>query len=432
MTKRPIRLLAFLAALGLLAAACGSSDTSSEAEAGDSDEATGTSSTSDDSATDSGSTGGSIKLGASLPLTGSLGAFGPLIQAGYEKAVAEVNADGGLVVGDTTYEVELVVRDNMSDGNEAAAQARDLVVGEEVVGLLGAVTPPLTIPISVVAEQNQTPLISSLTPIRAWLGGNEEGWNYSFDLFFDELQMTDLQYQAADLVDTNKKVALFTDLEEDGIVMGGLWADKAEPFGYEIVAHLEFPVGTTNFSTQVAEAADAGAEIVIAQIIPPDAIALLKEMKTQGYQPQVMFIEKGGNFGAFTAATEGIGEGVMAASWFAAGQGTPREQEFIDEFTPLAGGANSDLGAVVMAYTASKVMLDAISDAGSLEADDIVAAIEAIDADYPAGPINFAEDHSNALPAIMTQWAGFDMRYVTRVDGTAGPETLIAPVSGLG
>lgn len=434
--KRKVRFVAALAALGMVVAACGSDDSSGSGDTSGGD----TTAAAPDGSTDGGTdttgaptaSGGTIKIGATIPQTGALGAFGPLIQAGYEKAVKEVNDAGGLTVGDTTYQVELVLRDNKSDGNEAASQARDLVLGDKVVALLGAVTPPLTIPISVAAEQNKVPLISTVTPIQAWLGANPEGWKYSFNMFFDENQMTDLQFQASDLVDTNKKVAIFTDLEEDGKVMGGMWEAKAPDFGYTVVAHPEFPVGTTNFSAQVAEAKDAGAEVVIAQIIPPDAIALLKEMKAQGYQPKTMFIEKGSNFGAFTKATEGLGEGVMAASWFAAGQGTPREQEFIDEFTATAGGANSDLGSVVMTYTAAKAMLDAISAAGSLDPDDIVKAIEALDADYPAGRINFADDHSDALPAIMTQWAGGDMKYVTRVDGSAGPEAIVSPVSGLG
>lgn len=433
MKTKKARLSAAFAALSLVVAACGGDDDASDAPANTESEAPSDTSDGTDTTSDTPTPSSeTLKIGTTLPMTGPLGAFGPLIEAGYQRAVDEINTAGGLDVGAETYQIELVVRDNASDGNQASAQARDLILGDKVAALLGAVTPPLTIPISVVAEQNTTPLVSTLTPIRAWLGANEEGWNYSFDMFFDELQMTDLQYQASDLVETNKKVAIFTDLEEDGIVMGGLWEEKAEQFGYEIVAHPEFPVGTTNFSSQVAAAKEAGAEVVIAQIIPPDAIALLKEMKAQGYQPQVMFIEKGGNFGAFTAATEGLGEGVMAASWFAAGQGFPLEAEFIDEFTPVVGGSNSDLGGVVFSYTAAMVLFDAIAAAGSLDADSIVAALEGTDHLYPAGQVTFADDHSAALPAIMTQWSGSDMLFVSRADGTAGPEEIAAPVSGLG
>ena len=42
---------------------------------------------------------GPIVLGASLPLTGPLGVFGPVIQGAYEQAVADINEAGGVTVG---------------------------------------------------------------------------------------------------------------------------------------------------------------------------------------------------------------------------------------------------------------------------------------------------------------------------------------------
>ena len=46
-----------------------------------------------------------IKIGASLPLTGNLAAFGELIENGYQAAVNDVNADGGIEVDGVTRPV---------------------------------------------------------------------------------------------------------------------------------------------------------------------------------------------------------------------------------------------------------------------------------------------------------------------------------------
>ena len=380
--------------------------------------------------TGGGSADDPVKIGASLPLTGPLQAFGTSLQAGYQLAVDELNDAGGLTIDGASRQVELVVQDNASVSDTASEQARDLVLEEGAVALLGPATPPLSIPVSVVAEQLEIPTVITITPIQAWKGGAPEGWSWSFDLFFDELQMTDTQFQAADLVETNKKVALFTDQEEDGIVMGGLWSDKAETFGYEIVAHEQFPVGNTNFSSQVAEAKAAGADVVIAQVIPPDGIALLREMKAQGYDPQVVFLEKAGNTGGYPGLSDGLADGVLAANWFAAGMGLDREQEFIDEFASTTGGVNSDLGTVVYGYTAAKVLLDAIVAAGSLDAAAIRDEIAATDATYPAGDIAFDAEHASALAAVQTQWVGTDQVLVLDADGAAAEE-IQAPTPGL-
>lgn len=371
-----------------------------------------------------------ITIGATLPLTGPLQAFGTSLQAGYQLAIDEVNEAGGIEIGGAARDVELVVQDNASASDTASEQARDLVLDSGAVALLGPATPPLSIPVSVVAEQLEIPTVITITPIQAWKGGAPEGWNWSFDLFFDEVQMTDTQFQAADLVETNKKVALFTDQEEDGIVMGGLWNDKAASFGYEIVAHEQFPVGNTNFSSQVAEAKAAGAEVVIAQVIPPDGIALLREMKAQAYDPQVVFLEKAGNTGGYPTLSDGLADGVLAANWFAAGMGLDREQEFIDEFASTTGGVNSDLGTIAYGYTAAKVLLDAIAAAGDLDPAAIRDAIAETDATYPAGDIAFDDEHAAALPAVQTQWVGSDQVLVLDADGAAA-EPIQAPTPGL-
>lgn len=373
----------------------------------------------------------SLVIGTSLPLSGPLQAFGTSLQLGYQQAVDEVNGAGGLVVGDSTYQVELKVQDNASDGNKASEQVKSLVLDDGALALLGPATPPITIPVSVAAEQLQIPLISTITPIRAWLGANPEGWKWSYDVFFDEVQMTQTQFQASDLIDTNKKIALFTDQEEDGVVMGGLWEETAPGAGYEVVYRGEFPVGNTNFSQQVKEAKASGADIVIAQVIPPDGISLLREMKAQSWQPKAVFVEKAGNTGGYPVLSEGLADGVMAANWFAEGMGLPMEAEFIAQYKEQLGGVNSDLGSVVYGYSIAKVLLAAFTAAGTTEAAAVNEAIAATNMETPAGQISFDAQHVSAQPAVQTQWVGSDMVLVMNADGTAASNAIATPIPGL-
>jgi branched-chain amino acid transport system substrate-binding protein len=378
----------------------------------------------------SGSAAGDVVIGTSLPLTGPLQAFGTSLQLGYQQAVDEINAAGGLDVGGSKRKVVLDVVDNASDGNKASEQVKKLVLEDGAVALLGPATPPITIPVSVAAEQLKVPLISTITPVRAWQGANTEGWKYSFDVFFDELQMTKTQFQASDLISTNKKVALFTDQEEDGVVMGGLWEKTAPEMGYTISYRGEFPVGNTNFSSQVKEAKASGADVVIAQVIPPDGISLLREMKTQGWAPKAVFLEKAGDTGGYVKLSEGLAEGVMAANWFAAGMGLPEEDAFIAKYKDQIGGVNADLGTIVYGYSIAKVLADAIATAGSTDAAAVTEAIAKTDAQLPAGHVVFDEAHSSIMPAVQTQWAGNDQVLVLTADGAAAAE-IATPVPGL-
>jgi branched-chain amino acid transport system substrate-binding protein len=419
--------------MAVAVAACGGGDDESAPAA----EATTAETTAGDtSAPETGETsapaaeGEEIVIGTSLTLTGALGQFGAPLQMGYEKAINEVNDAGGIDIGGVKHKVRLEILDNKSDPNLASEQARELFLEKGAVAQLGSSTPPIVIPISQVADQVGRPMVSTNCPIRAWLTGTQEGWTYAWDVFFDELQMTDVQFQTTDLIDTNKKVALFTDTEEDGVVMGGLWTEKAPDFGYEIVSHATFPVGTTDFEQFIEEARDADAEVLIAQMVPPDAVALWKQMKAVGYQPKAAFCEKCGNSIAWPQALGDVAEGTMAVNWWSPELGLPRTQEFLDEFEDQIGGVSSDLSIVVGAYSVARLLLDAIDRADSLEPDPINEQIAATDYDSPFGHITFAEDHTYGVPVIGAQWRGTNMDLVWPAEQAA--TEIVTPVPGLG
>jgi branched-chain amino acid transport system substrate-binding protein len=213
--------------------------------------------------------------------------------------------------------------------------------------------------------------------------------------------------------------------------MGKLWEANAPKFGYTIVAHETFAVDNANFSSQVADAKAKGADIVISQVIPPEAIGILKEMKAQGYDPKALFMEKGGNTGNFVKITGGLGLGVMAANWFAQGMGLAQEKKFIDGYAKTIGGINSDLGILVCGYSIANVLADAIKAAGGTDPSKLSAAIGATNGDYAIGHIQFTIAHSAPLKVIQTQWdSNNNQVMVLNLEGKAAAP-IVSPVAGL-
>lgn len=374
--------------------------------------------------------GGDIVIGASLPLTGSLQAFGTSLQTGYKAAVAEVNKDGGLKVGGTKRKITLKIQDDASDGDKAATQAKSLVLDDGAVALLGPATPPLTNAESAVAEQLKVPLLSTITPTESWLKGTTSGYTYAWDVFFDEDQMTKTAFQAANTISTNKKVAILTDTAENLIQEKG-WEKHAKQMGYDVVFHSEFATGNSNFQSQVSGAKAAGAEIVLSNVVPPDGVAMLKEMKAEGYDPKLLVMEKAGNTGGLVKMSGGLAQGILASNWFAAGMGLPREQEFITTYEKTAGGVNSNLGTIVYGYSITKVLLDAMKSAGSTKGAAVNAAIAKTDADYPAGHIAFNTKNVANLPVVQTQWDHTNQVAVTTTTGAATKNKIVTPLAGL-
>ena len=390
---------------------------------------TGCGSSSGDSSTGGGGGGGDVVIGASLPITGSLAVFGPLMQKGYERAVADVNQAGGIEIDGEKRQVKLLIRDNKSDPTVATDQFRTLAQQDQVALMLGATTPPLTIPLSATADALHVPLVSGLTPIRAWLAGNKQGWQWAWDFFIDEAVFTNRQFEVADMVDTNKKVALFTDNEQDGQVMGTLWEQNAPKHGYDVVYHAKFPVGTTDYSSFIAKAKASGAQIVITQMVPPDGVALWKQMKSLNYVPKVAFCEKCGNNGGWGKALGQTAVGTSTLGYWSKSLGLPKTDELVSAFEQDTGN-NEDLSTIVVAYSVAEIGMDAIGHAGSTDRTKINAALAKIDADYPAGHIKFAPDHSAVGLTLHKQWVSPTEEKVVYPKKDA-EQALQAPVAGL-
>jgi branched-chain amino acid transport system substrate-binding protein len=305
---------------------------------------------------------------------------------------------------------------------------KSLINDDGAVALLGSVTPPLTIPFSVVADQEQIPAVSTLTPTLAWKGANASGWKYAYDVFVDETEQTLANFKASDLVTTNKKVALFTDTEEDGKAMGALWEKQAPSAGYEVVYRAEFPVGTTDFSQFVQKAKDSGAEVMIAQVIPPDAAALWKQMKSLGYAPKTAWPEKGGTTG-FPQAVGDIAEGASVFGWWTPGNGNTGGQAVYDANKAKYGDGLGAQG-VVASYAMVQIVADAITRAGSTDADKVNAALAATkDLDTVLAKITFGADHRAVVPTSVVQWQGANQPTVWPADQATGTMTV---TTGLG
>ena len=93
--------------------------------------------------------------------------------------------------------------------------------------------PELMIPVYMVVEREGVPMSSAGVPIQAFLGSKPKGgWKWVWDIFFDELEMAKLGYLTMNTVQSNKKVALFTDNTPDGMIQRDLWKKNAPAMGY--------------------------------------------------------------------------------------------------------------------------------------------------------------------------------------------------------
>lgn len=374
-----------VAALALTTAACGGS-------------------TKDSSGGSGSGAGQPVVLGTSLSLTGAFGQFGVDLQAGYKQKVSELNSAGGLQVGSTKRKVELTVLDNRSDPNTASQQIRELVLKDHAVALLGACTPPINTPQALAAEQLKVPYVATCNPVLAFQAGNKSGWKYAWDAFLSEQDQAAGAAKSLSIGSSNKKVALFTDTEPDGVAERPAYKAAFAAAGLRVVGDYTFPVGTTDFSSFINDAKRKGAQLVAAQMIPPDGIALWKQMKALQFKPLLSFAAKAASNGGWPQALGPIAEGSITDAFWSLGTGKANSQALAKSLRPKVPDNLPDLSIAVLGYTVCAVVTDAVKSAGSTTASAINTAIGKTNAEYPPGNITFGPKHTATTPYIVAQW----------------------------
>ena len=100
-----------------------------------------------------------IRLGASVQLSGSLANIGRYYRDAYDLAVSTINDKGDVTIGGQKYKLVLDLLDNQSDANLSVTQYVQLVARDKVNFLLGPFASNFALDDSSVAEKYQIPTV---------------------------------------------------------------------------------------------------------------------------------------------------------------------------------------------------------------------------------------------------------------------------------
>ena len=173
-----------------------------------------------------------------------------------------------------------------------------------------------------------------------------------------------------------------------------------------MVGDYSFPVGTSDYSSFVNDAKSKGAELLAGQMIPPDGIALWKQMKSLEFAPKAAFVAKASSGQSWTKALGPIAEGTLSDAFWTAGSGKANSAAVNRDLGSQFPDNLGDLNIAVLGYTVAAIVTDGIKTAGSTEAEKVNDAIGRTSVDYPLGKITFGPKHTAITPYLVTQWQG--------------------------
>lgn len=342
--------------------------------------------------------GETLTFGAALSLTGDLSREGTLTRDGYELCKKVVNERGGVQVGDTQQQLEIVYQDDTSTP-DVAAQLVDRFNDEGVTLLLGPYGSASTEAAAAVVERNMQVMVEGAGADNKIF---DKGYTRTFAVLTPASEYLGSIVQAvADLADPKPKtVAILS--ADDGFsktaAEGG--KAKAEEVGMEVVALEYFPNGATDVSGALTKIRGLKPDLILGSVHLAEGVAIIRQAKELGIKPS-------GGFGEtvapptpdFVETLGPLAEGVLSGSqWTSA---TPGEDEFFGTAKDYAELYESEFGNEpeyhnAEASAACLALVMAIETAGSTEPDAVREALAALDEETFFGRITFDEKGMNS------------------------------------
>ncbi len=381
---------------------------------------------------------GVIKIGVIGPMTYIQGEHH---WYGATLAAEEINAAGGIMVGDESYEIKLVKADSneiMSPADAATAMER-LITVENVDFVLGGFRTEAVFAMQEVAMDYKTIFLGAgaATPQlnTPRVTDNYERYKYWFRI--TPINSNDLNKVSsmvlgmvagkigAELL-VAPKVAILAEeaIWADLIVAGALVALPLA--GIEVVGTWRPSPTATSVTPELTAIAGTEANIILAILSGPVGIPYARQWGELEIPAASVGINVEAQKDGFWEATGGYGDYMVTLNTLARVEITDETAPFIERFEARWGEFPIYTAGT---YDAIYVLKEAIERADSLDSDDVVTALEDTDYTGAAGRIMLDESHDviwgpGYVTGICTQWQEGELKAIWPVE--------VAPPAGIG
>ncbi|MBQ4512762.1 MAG: ABC transporter substrate-binding protein [Anaerolineaceae bacterium] len=276
-----------------------------------------------------------IKIGGTAPLTGAAAIYGNAVANAAAIAEEEINALGGM-------QIEINYQDDAHDAEKAVNAFNNLLDWGMQVSMSSVTSKPA----EATSELNMEERVFGMTPSASSTAVIEGKDNVLQMCFTDPNQGS---ASAAYIANNGlaKKVAVIW--KNDDVYSKGIYDTfmaEAEELGLEVVSDTTFSDGNdTDFSVQIADAQEKGAELVFLPMYYTPASLILAQANAAGYAP--IFFGVDGMDGILTMEgfDPSLAEGVILLTPFNADSEDEKTAAFVAKYQELYGETPNQFAA---------------------------------------------------------------------------------------
>ncbi len=307
-----------------------------------------------------------LKIAHIGPTTGAAALYGLATLHGAEIAAEEINAAGG------KYQIELINEDD-EHNVEKVINAYNAALDAGAQMILGTTTSK---PCEAAGAQGYVDRVFFLTPSASSTAVIEDKDNVFQICFTDPNQgSASAQYIASHNLGT-KVAVIYNNADVYSTGIRDTFVKQSKELGLEIVSETTFTDETTDFTVQVADAQNSGAEIVFLPMYYTPASMILKTAADKNYAPIFFGVDGMDGILSVEGFDTSLAEGVMLLTPFVATAQDDMTVNFVTKYQaayneiPIQFAADAYDGIYILVAAAEKAGIT--SDMAPEEACDLL------------------------------------------------------------
>ena len=336
-----------------------------------------------------------IRIGASLSLTGTYAKLGTYQREGYDLCAEHLNNAGGLL----GRKVEFVTYDDQSMPATGVRLYEKLLTEDRVDAVMGPYSSPITEAVANVSEKYRKVLVS---PLAATTSIFKKGRKYAF------MVISPAEVYLEGLIDMAAKRGLKTVaiINEDTLFTKSAavgTAEIARKRGLQVVLQEAYPKGHTDFSGLLEKVKRANPDVLAAATYYDDAVAITRQMRELNVNPRMYGLTVGGDLPEFYDVLKKNAEFIYGATQWEAELPYPGQREFVESYKskfkrePVYHSAAGYAGCMIYA--------EGVKRARTLDADKVREELLRLELKTAFGDYKVdADGYQVAHKMVMLQW----------------------------
>jgi branched-chain amino acid transport system substrate-binding protein len=308
----------------------------------------------------------SIKIGYAISRTGpNTGGAAVTTIPNYELWVKEVNAAGGIKLGDKRVPIEVVQYDDRSNAEEAVRALERLINQDKVDFILppwgtafnSAVAPLLAkasyphLAVTFTVEDPQR-FIKRFPNMFVFTGSTSE--------YAEALVEILSSMRSRGSIGNN--IAMVGVSDQFGLELASAGRKAFQKAGFKLVMDKSYPFGSQDLAGIITEASRANPDAFVAFSYPPDTMGLTEQARALKFNPKVFYAAVATAFPAYRQRFGANVEGIFGPGGWNAN--SPESKSFFERFKKVNNGQEPDRWASPIAYASLQILQQAIERVG--------------------------------------------------------------------